>query len=304
MRPDQLRRRQFITLLGGAAAWPRATRAQQPAMPVLGFLHSATAATFAAQLATFHQGLKDGGYIEGQNVAIQYRWAEGLFDRLPAMAADLVRRRVSVIAALGGNNSTLAAKAATTTIPIVFASGVDPVKIGFVTNLSRPGGNITGVSFFSAELTAKSLGLLHELVPQASLVALLFSQNDPEAARQPADAQEAARTLGLELLPFNAGTASEIDQAFATLVERRAGALIVGGAPFFATRINQLVALAARHRIPTIYYRRGSSKPEAWLAMEPASRMPIARPPSTPRAFLRATSPPTYRSCSRLDSSS
>ena len=215
--------REFITLLGGAVAapvaWPLATRAQQ--MPVVGFLHSATAKEFPAQLVGFLLGLKEGGYVEGQNISIEYRWAEGQFDRLPAMAADLVRRQVAVIAALGGNNSVLAAKAATTTIPIVFTSGSDPVRMGFVTSLSRPGGNITGISFLTHELTAKKFGLLHELVPNAGTLGLLYSQSDPEARSQPDDAREATRTLGRELVVVNASTPVELEQAFATLVQRR-----------------------------------------------------------------------------------
>ena len=252
----ELRRRSFITLLAGAAAaLPLAARAQQTAMPVIGFLHSASADTFRAQLAAFHQGLRDGGYVEGENVAIEYRWAEGRFERLPAMAADLVRQNVSVIAALGGNSSNLAAKAATDTIPVVFVSGSDPVKLGLVASLSRPGGNITGISFFIADVVAKQLGLLRELVPGARIVVLLLNPKSPEAQRQQPEAREAARALGLELRIHHAATPWEIDQSFSTMVQEGAGALILGADPFFGSRVGQIVGLASRHRIPAMYYR-------------------------------------------------
>jgi putative ABC transport system substrate-binding protein len=250
-----LKRRDFITLLGSAAAWPLAAHAQQPAMPVIGFLHSASADTFRVPLDAFRQGLRDGGYVEGENVAIEYRWAEGRFDRLPAMAADLVRQNVSVIAALGGNSSNLAAKAATDTIPVVFVSGSDPVKLGLVTSLSRPGGNITGISFFIADVVAKQLGLLREVVPGAATVALLLNPKSPEAQRQQPEAREAARALGLELRIHHAATPSEIDQSFSTMVQDRTGALIVGADPFFGSRVGQIVGLANGHRIPAMYYR-------------------------------------------------
>jgi putative tryptophan/tyrosine transport system substrate-binding protein len=251
-----MRRREFIGLLGGAAvAWPLAARAQQAAIPVVGFLHSASADTFREQLDAFRQGLRDSGYVEGENVAIEFRWAEGRFDRLPAMAADLVRQNVSVIAALGGNSSNLAAKASTDTIPVVFVSGSDPVKLGLVTSLSRPGGNITGISFFVADVVAKQLGLLRELVPGATTVALLLNPKSPEAQRQQPQAREAARALGLELRIHDASTSSEIDQAFATMVKDGDGALIIGADPFFGSRVRQIVGLATRHRIPAMYYR-------------------------------------------------
>jgi putative ABC transport system substrate-binding protein len=251
-----MRRREFIAFVGGAAiAWPLVARAQQLAMPVIGFLHSASADTFREQLDAFRHGLRNGGYVEGENVAIEYRWAEGRFDRLPAMAADLVRQNVSVIAALGGNSSNLAAKASTDTIPIVFVSGSDPVKLGLVTSLSRPGGNITGISFFVADVVAKQLGLLRELVPTATTVALLLNPKSPEAQRQRPEAREAARALGLELRIHDASTSSEIDQAFATMVQDGDGALIVGADPFFGSRVRQIVGLATRHRIPAMYYR-------------------------------------------------
>jgi putative ABC transport system substrate-binding protein len=251
-----VRRREFITLLGGAAvAWPLAARAQQP-MPVIGFLNGQSSQTFAHVVAPFRHGLKEAGYIEGYNLAIEYRWAEGRPDRLPELAADLVRRQVAVIAATGGNNSALAAKAATSTIPIVFTSGDDPRKHGLVASFNRPGGNVTGVSWFTAELGPKRLALLHELVPNAITVALFINPNNPEAARQPAELQEAARALGPQLVVLTAMTASDIDTAFTAMVQNRVGALVIGGDPFLTNRRNQIAALAAHHRLPAIYAGR------------------------------------------------
>jgi putative tryptophan/tyrosine transport system substrate-binding protein len=256
-----MKRRELITLLGGAAAascvsWPLTARAQQPAMPVIGFLSGQSPGTFAPHLAAFHQGLKQTGYIEGRNVAIEYRWAEGQPDRLPGLAADLVQRRVAVISATGGLASSLAAKAATATVPIVFNIGGDPVKAGLVTSLNRPGGNVTGVSWFNAELTAKRLALLHELVPGAGIVAMLVNPREPDARTQLADVQDAARVLGRRAVIVNAATADEIDAAFAALVQQRAAALVVASDPSYLNRRDQIIALAARHAMPTIYSNR------------------------------------------------
>jgi putative tryptophan/tyrosine transport system substrate-binding protein len=252
-----MRRREFISLLAGAAAYgPAGVQAQQASHPVIGFLHSANAQSFAPQVVAFRGGLNEGGFVEGRNLTIEYRWAEGRFDRLPAMAADLVSRKVNAIAATGGNNSNLAAKTATSTIPIVFVSGSDPIKLGLVDSLSRPGGNVTGVSFFVADLAAKALGLVRQALPDAKVVALLLNPNSPEAARQSADAQEAARKLGVELKTLNASTVAEIDQAFAALPQIGAGALLVGAEPLFGSRIEQIVGQATRNRIPAMYYRK------------------------------------------------
>ena len=249
-------RREFITLLGGAVAWPLAAQGQQPAMPVIGFLSGQSAQAFAPGVAGFRRGLNEAGYVEGQNVAIEYRWAEGRLDRLPPLAADLVRRQVAVIAATGGNNSALVAMAATSTIPIVFTSNDDPIRRGFVASINRPGGNVTGVSWFNAELGPKRLGLLHELVPNATIVALLINPDNPESARQPAELQEAARAIGLQIVVLTATTAGDIDTAFTAMVQNRVGALLVGSDPFMQNRREQVVALAAQHAIPTIYSGR------------------------------------------------
>jgi putative ABC transport system substrate-binding protein len=252
-----MQRREFMALLGGAAVtWPHAARAQQAAMPVVGFLTSLGRNDRPNLADAFRRGLSEAGTIEGRNVAIEYRFAENQHDRLPALVADLIGRKVAAIAATGGGASILAAKAATATIPIVFVTGGDPVQEGYVASLNRPGGNLTGISWFSTQLGGKGLGLLHEFVPNAALIALMVNPNLPESARTQSDTQEAARTLGRQLLVLNASTPSEIGAAFATLRQRRAGALLVGGDPFFSSRRQQIVALAARDAIPAMYFNR------------------------------------------------
>ena len=246
-----MKRRDPISLIAGAAAWPLAARAQQP-MPVIGYLSPGSPESDAFRLTAFRQGLNETGYVEGQSVAIEYRGAQGENDRLPALAADLVRRQVTVIAA-GGPNPAVAAKAATSTIPIVFVVGIDPVQSGLVASLNRPGGNVTGVVILSEELAAKRLDLLHELVPKAAVVAVLVNPTNPVSDPQTRNLQDAARSLGLQLHVLRASTASEIDAAFASLVELRAGALVFGGGPFFTNQRVQIVGLAARHSVPAIY---------------------------------------------------
>ena len=251
-----MRRREFITLLGGAAVtWPFAARAQQPGMPVVGVLVGGSADP--KFLVSFRQGLAEAGYVEGQNVMLEYRWAEGRYDRLPELAADLVRHQVSVIAVPSSTPASLAAKATTTTIPIVFSVGDDPVKLGLVASLARPGGNATGINFFIAELAAKRLGLLHELVPGATRVAVLVNPTDPiRTESNVRDVEAAAHALGLQIHVLNASTIGDIDAAFAILVRERIDALFVIPDSFFANRRVQLATLAARHAIPAAYAQR------------------------------------------------
>jgi putative ABC transport system substrate-binding protein len=269
-----VKRREFITLLGGAAvAWPLAVRAQQPAMPVIGFLRSAPLADAAHLVTAFRQGLREAGFVEGQNVAIEFRSAENQADRLPALVAELMRRPVAAI--VGNSASALAAKAATATLPIIFASGSDPVAMGLVASLNRPGGNVTGVVFFGVTLGSKRLGLLRQLVPNATTIAMLGNPNrrDTEAERR--DVQAAAQTIGQQLIIVDVGSDREMEAAFATFVQRGARALLVGGGPFMNSHRERVVALAARHALPAIYAWResvvagglmsyGSSQPDAY----------------------------------------
>jgi putative ABC transport system substrate-binding protein len=248
-----MRRREFITLLGGAAAtWPLAVRAQQPAMPLIGFLHPASKAPYQDMLAAFSQGLKETGYVEGQNVTIEYRWAEGRYDRLPAMAVELIDRPVTVLLA-GAFPAALAAKAGTSTIPIVFMSGVDPVEAGLVASLNQPGGNMTGMSLLMNGLVRKRLELLHELVPKAESIGLLVNPNNPRNESDETEMDSAGRVLGKQALIVRAGNENAIDTAFATLVQARVGAVVVTGDPLFTSRREQIVALATRHAIPAVY---------------------------------------------------
>ena len=247
-----MKRREFITLLGGAATWPLAARAQQPAMPVIGFLRN-TAATGSKPIVTaFFQGLKEAGFVDGQSVAIEYRWADNQNDRLPALAADLIRRQVAVIVA-AGIPAALAAKAATTTIPIAFEIGADPIEAGLVASLNRPGGNLTGVTTVNVELAPKRLELVHEVLPTTRSIALLVNPTSPfNAERLSTDTQIAARTLGLQLYVLHASTESDFDTVFASLVQMRAGALVINNDAFFLSRIEQLAVLTVRHSVPTI----------------------------------------------------
>jgi len=246
-------RRELLAALGGAAAaWPLAVGAQQPAMPVIGFLNAASPDTNADRLRRFHQGLKDTGYVEGENVAIEYRWAQGQLDRLPALAAELVRRQVAVIAAFG-DIAAVAAKAATTAIPIVFGVSENPVKAGLVASLNRPGSNATGINFLGAELGSKQLGLLHELVPAAVRVGLLVNPRVPQTETATRDVAAAASAIGLQIDVVEASESREIEAAFRTLVRNRADALVIGADPFFASRRLQLATLATRHAIPAIF---------------------------------------------------
>ena len=249
-----MRRRDFMTLLGGVAAWPLALRAQQKAMPVVGFLDPTSPGPLAPFVAAFRQGLSEAGFAEGQNVAIDYRWAEGNYDWLPAMATDLVDHKVDVIAT-SGTASTLAAKTATSTIPVVFASVGDPVGDGLVASLARPGGNLTGVSIIGVELMPKRLELLRELVPQARVIALLVNPNNPNAEHMTRDVQGAARADRVQVRILTARSESDIDAAFASLINQHADALIIGGDAFFNSRLDQLAALATRHAVPAIYGR-------------------------------------------------
>jgi len=248
-----VKRRTFITLLGGAVGWPLVARAQRQSIPVIGFLDPTTAADTVYRVSAFRDGLKEAGFIDGHNVAIEFRWAENKFDRLPALAADLVQRQVAVIA--GPNTAMRAARAATSTIPIVFVSGGDPMESG-VTNLSRPGGNITGVSFASTALQPKRLGLLHELVPPPATIAWLRDSRDPSFEGQEKEVPPAARELGRQLLALNVQSVGEIDAAFATIVQSRAGALLIGSGILFNNRRRQLAALATRHGVPAIGVNR------------------------------------------------
>jgi putative tryptophan/tyrosine transport system substrate-binding protein len=262
-----MRRRAFIALLGGAAvAWPLAARAQQPVMPVVGFMSTLSPESISRPVAGFHQGLKEAGYIERQNVAIEYRWAQGQYDRLPELAADLVRRKVAVIVASGGDPSPQIARAATQTIPIVFGMFGDPIREGLVDSLSRPGGNATGVTIFGPAAVTKRLQLLHDLVPQAAVIAFLMNPNNPNGSIELKAAQAAATSLGRQIVVFSASSESELDTAFASMVQQRIGTLLGASDPFLFNRRDQIVLLAARHAIPAIYYLRDFARAGGLMA--------------------------------------
>jgi putative tryptophan/tyrosine transport system substrate-binding protein len=249
-----MRRREFITLLGGVAAtWPLVAWAQQPAMPVIGFLGAGSPQSDAYRVAAVRQGLMEAGFVEGRNVAFEYRWAEDQYGRLPVLAAELVRREVAVIVTIGGNTSAVAAKLATATIPIIFEIGGDPIGMGLVASLNRPGGNITGVTFLVGTLVAKQFEILHETVPKAALIGFLLNPTNADTETKTKDALAATESVGQKLLVVQAHTASELEAAFVTLVQQRAGALVVGAEPLFISRRDKLVELAARQKLPAIY---------------------------------------------------
>jgi putative ABC transport system substrate-binding protein len=270
-----VRRREFISVLGSAAAWPLAARAQSPSMPVVGFLNAGSPGERVSLVASFRQALSEAGYVEGRNVSIEFRWAENRYDRLPALAADLVERHVAAIATPGSTPAALAAKAATSTIPVVFSIGSDPVSLGLVASLNRPGGNVTGMTFLNSALVAKQFELLHELVPAARLIGLLVNPNFTDAEAMTVDTRAAAQARGQTLVVGKASTESDLEPAFATLVQQRIGALFVPAEPFFFSRRERVAALAARHVVPAVYSLRefvaagglmsyGASNSEGW----------------------------------------
>ena len=297
-----MKRREFITLLAGAAAaWPLAARAQQPAMPVIGFLNSASPDGFMPFIAAFRQGLKEAGLVEGQNVVIEYRWAEGRYDRLPALLTDLVQRKVTVIAATS-TPAAQAAKVGTSTIPIVFTTGDDPIKLGLVASFNRPGGNVTGVSNMVAELGSKQIGLLRELATGATAITVLVNPKFPGTETQLRDVEAAARVLGLQLTVLRADSTREIDTAFATITQRGGGTLLVGTDPFFFAQRDHIVAQAARHAIPAIYPFREFAVAGGLIVMEATLRIRIAKPAYIPAELSGERNPLTCR-CSGQPSS-
>jgi putative ABC transport system substrate-binding protein len=252
-----MQRREFIALLGGAAvAWPLAARAQQPEMPVIGFMSGRSPEDSVHLVAAFRQGLGEAGFVEGQNITIEYRWALGQYDRLPALAADLVSRRVAVLAALGGDVSALAAKQATSTIPIVIGIGGDPIKAGLVESISRPSGNVTGYTLLTSEMEPKRLGMLHDLVPGAAVIGVLLNPNFPPVARQLQEIEAAARTIGQQLFIWKASNDAELNAGFVSLVEQRVGALLIAADPYFDTRRDRIIAFTAQNRLPAMYQFR------------------------------------------------
>jgi putative ABC transport system substrate-binding protein len=272
--PD-MRRRAFIRLLGGAAVYPMAARAQQRPMPVIGYLYTGTAEPTAHLLAAFRKGLGETGYIEGHIVAIEYRWAENQNDRLPELAADLVQRRVAVIITPISVGAALVAQSATTTIPIVFGTGADPVRVGLVTTLNRPGGNVTGIVSYNNELAAKQLGLLHELVPGAARFALLANPNNPSVEESITNLRAAALTIGAQIEIVSVGTARDIDTVFATLVQKQVDALLASPDPLLTSSRAQVITLAARHRVPTMHYMREFAEAGGLMSAYSAGSRPL-----------------------------
>ena len=266
-----MRRREFLSVLSGAAAWPLAARAQQ-ATPVIGFLGRTTADDFAHLVAAFREGLAETGYVVGQNIAIEYRWADQHTDRLPGLAVELINRRVAVILTSGGTAPALAAKAATSTIPIVFAVGADPVKASLVASISRPEGNVTGVSFLATGITSKQLAIMRDVVPNAAAVGVLVNPNNPEAEAIARDARETSRALGFEAHLVQIGSAREFDPAFEKLAEQRVGAILMGADQIFLASQHQLIALAARHRIPALFEQRESVLAGALMSYGPSAK--------------------------------
>jgi putative ABC transport system substrate-binding protein len=264
-----MRRREFITLISSAAAWPLAARAQQPTIPLIGFVHSASPNYFAPFGDAFRDGLKEAGYIERQNVKIEYRWAEGHYEHLPALVADLLDRKVNVLFAAGGTDPAKAAKTATTTTPIIFVSAADPVRTGLVESLSRPGGNITGFSLLASALSAKKLGLLRELVPLASIFASLINPSYPEAKSQSDEFQAAADSLGIQSIVLAAGTDADLSDVFASLDQQHVSAIVLGNDPFFGARRDQLIALAAHHSVPMMYFQKESVTADGLISYGP-----------------------------------
>ena len=273
-------------------------------MPVIGFLNGFSLAEWADAVAAFHKGLNETGYVEGRNVAIEYRWAEGQSDRLPALAAELVRRQVTVLVTTGGSTTARAAKAATSTIPIIFGVGTDPIKLGVVASLSRPGGNASGVYFLTNEMEAKRLGLLRELVPKAAVIAILLNPSSPNFEGQSKDLREAAGAVGQQVRILHASSERELDTAFATVDQLRAAALLVGANVFFNAHRDRIVALAARHAIPAIYEQREFALAGGLMSYGTSLPTPRARSASTPGGSLRARDPPTCRWCNRPSLSS
>ena len=299
-----MQRRDFITLLGGAvAAWPVAARAQQPSIPVVGWLGATTAEPFAIAVEAFRRGLSETGFVDGHSVKIEYRWAENRYAQLPALAADLVSRKVDAIVASGQSAAALAAKTATATIPIVFVFGADPIKVGLVPSLNRPGGNVTGVTIFSIELNSKRLEILHGLVPATAAIAYLANPDSPTADSVVQDIQKAAHALGRRLLVLRASNEREIDTAWAGVVEQSAGGVVVAPDGFFSARSDQLAALAARHRIPAIYETSHFVRAGGFISYGAdfleAYRV---RPGSMSGESSKGPSPPICRSCNRPSS--